>query len=423
MTIILTLLIFSQSGDTIVLDLNAAIDYALVQNAEIRNLDLDRDISGTKVDQAVANFYPSLTASGYYAYLDRVSVIEFGGMQIPMGQHENYNVQLSLQQVLFAWGKLYDAYRLADLGREIAGLTLERKRQDVRYTVTQSFYSLLVLQEMVKLTGESYAQLKRHEDAVRKRFEAGLVPQFELLRAQVQVANLKPRVTEAENGLQLARNGFQMLLGMPLDQEFELSGELGSIEEDFELGVLIDTALVSRTEIKSLERAEKMGRIGRSLVGRTNLPTIATGATYAYKKPIGLTGNDWGENLTFNIGFSWPIFSGFRTLSQYREAGLEMKKARLAIDQVKKGVELETKNAYYTFQAARELTTAAQENLSQADKALNIIETRYKNGLATNLEYLDVQLAQVQARNNYLNALKDLHTAWAAIYRAIGKEQ
>jgi len=100
-----------------------------------------------------------------------------------------------------------------------------------------------------------------------------------------------------------------------------------------------------------------------------------------------------------------------------------MKKARLAIDQVKKGVELETKNAYYTFQAARELTTAAQENLSQADKALNIIETRYKNGLATNLEYLDVQLAQVQARNNYLNALKDLHTAWAAIYRAIGKEQ
>jgi outer membrane protein TolC len=423
MTIIIALLIFSQSADKLVLDLNAAIDYALVNNAEIRNLDLDRDISGLKVDQALANFYPSLTATGYYAYISNVSVIEFGGMQIPMGQHENYNVQLSLQQVIFAWGKLYDAYRLADIGRSIAGLTGERKRQDVRYSVTQSFYSLLVFREMVKLTGESYAQLKRHEDAVRKRYEAGLVPQFELLRAQVQVANLKPRVTEAENGLQLSRNGFQMLLGMPLDQEFELSGELGMIEEDFELEPLIDSALANRAEIKNLENAEQMGRIGRSLVGRANLPTIVAGATYAYQKPMSLTGNDWGTNLTFNIGFSWPLFSGFKNLSQYREAGVEMKKARLAIDEVRKGVTIEAKNAYFTFRAAREATTAAQENMGQADKALGIIDTRYKNGLATNLEYLDAQLAQMQARNNYLNALKDFHTAWAAIYRAIGKEQ
>ncbi len=414
--------IISAAGDTLVLDLNAAIDYALANNTEIKGLVLDQDQAGYRVREALGNFYPSINATGYYAYITNVPVIDFGGMQIPLGQHENYNVQLSLQQVLFAWGKLYDAYRITDIGRSICDLTLARKKQDIRYSVIQSFYSLLVLKEMAALTSESYVQLQRHEDAVRKRYEAGLVPQFELLRAQVEVANVKPRVMEVQSGLQLARNGFQMLLGMDLDQSFDIEGELDFPEETFILDTLTAQALVDRPEIQSLERAVKIGEISRSLVRRTNLPTIVAGATYAYEKPTGMTDNEWGSNLTFNLGFSMPIFSGFKTSAQVRQAELAVEKSRLAVEEVRKGIQLEVKNAYYTFESSRELVAAAQENLGQADRAVGMIETRYRNGLATNLEYLDVQLAQMQARTNYLNAVKDYHNARAAIYRAIGKE-
>jgi outer membrane protein TolC len=422
-TMLILINLFTLPWDTLFLDLPGAVDYALINNPEIRDLALDLDLSKLKVDEATADFLPSLTASGYYSYISYVPVIENGNVRIQIGQHDNYNVQLSLQQVIFTWGRFYDAYRFADIGKKIASLTLARKRQEIRYAVTQSFYGLLVLQEMVKVTGESYAQLKRHEDAVRKRYEAGLAVQFELLRAQVQVANLKPRLTEVENNLLLARNGFQMLLGMPLDQAFGLAGELGLIDTaDYELANLNDSALANRAEIRNLENAEKMGQLARTMIGRSNLPSIAAGATYAYKNPAGLTDNGWGGNLTLNVGFNWPLFSGFKNLARYRAATVNMKRARLAVEEVKKAVTIEVKNAYATYQAAREASVAARENLDQADQALVMIDNRYKNGLATNLEYLDVELARMQAKTNYLNALKDYHTARAAIDRAVGKE-
>ena len=422
MTTLILIYLSVLPGDTMFLDLPGAIDYALVNNAGIRDLALGRDISKLKVDETAADFLPSLTASGYYSYVSYVPVIEYGNVRIELGQHDNYRAQLSLQQVIFAWGRLFDAYRLAGIEKQIADLNLVRKRQEVRYSVTESFYRLLIIREMVKVTQESYAQLKRHEDAVRKRCEVGLAVQFELLRAQVQVANLKPRLTEAENGLQLARNGFQMLLGMPLDQAFGLIGELDLADVDYELEGLTDSALANRAEIKNLEHAEKIGRLARSLISRNSLPSVAAGATYAYQKPAGVTDYGWGDNLTLNLGFNWPLFSGFKNLARYRAAAVNVKKARLAVEEVRKAVTIEVRNAFASYQSAREAVAAARENLAQADQALAMIDNRYQNGLATNLDYLDVEVARMQAKTNYLNALKDFHTARAAIDRAVGKE-
>ena len=420
---VLTFFLLSPSPDILDLDIDKAVDYALINNPEIKQLEIELEKADLRTDESISNFYPSISASGYYAYITDVPVIDFGGVPLSMGQHENYDVSLSLHQVIFAWGKIYDAYRLSNIGRDIAKLSFERKQQEIRYSVTESFYGLLVLKEMANLVRESYGQLQRHEEAVRKRYEAGLVPQFELLRSQVQVANLKPRVIEAENGLKLAKNGFQMLLGMDLNREFEVTGELGLTEEEFVLEQLVEEGLKNRIELRNLRNVEKMSEIGRSIIRRTNLPVVVAGAVYDYKKPSGFTDNEWGSNITFNIGFSMPIFSGFKTLSQYKQASLDIVKAKLAREQLENGIVLDVKNSFYNFQTAKEAITAAQENLVQAEKALEIIDTRYKNGLATNLEYLDAQLAHMQAKTNHLNALKDFYTARASIYRAIGKEQ
>ena len=91
-------------------------------------------------------------------------------------------------------------------------------------------------------------------------------------------------------------------------------------------------------------------------------------------------------------------------------------------DNLEKVITLEVKQSYLNLQAAKEAISTAQENVGQAEKAFEIIETRYKNGLATNLEFLDAQLASLQARTNYLSAVKNYYTSRAEIYKAIGKE-
>jgi outer membrane protein TolC len=276
----------------------------------------------------------------------------------------------------------------------------------------------LVIEELVQLARESLAQLKRHEKVVETRYKAGLVPQSELLRAQVQVANLKPEAIRAENALKLAKEGFKMLLGMPLGNEFEVTGELKMADHAFDIKELIDYALENRIELKNLKSVENI-----AIARRTNLPTFVGGATYNYTKPFGFAGNEWGSNITFNLGFEWPLFTGFKNLYQYKQAALEVKEAGLVFDNLERAITLEVKQGYLNLLAANEATVTAKENMGQAEKVFEIIETRYRNGLATNLEYMDTQLALMRAKINYLEILKKYYTSRAEIYKAIGKEE
>ncbi len=423
MFIILAFLMSMTSGDTLQFTLEQAIDYALEHNPDIEQLHIELEKSETKVGQALSSFYPNITATGSYAYLTDIPVLEFEGMPIPFGQSENYSLQVSLQQVIFAWGKLYNAYKISDLGTRIAELNLARKRQEVRYAVSDGFYGILVLEETALLLQESLTQLERHAQAVETRYKAGLVSQFDLLRAQVQVANLKPQVIEVENGQKLAREGFKMLLGVPLAREVNVTGTLEMVEEDFDLNDLTQNALEYRAELKNLKNAETIAKLSQRIAQRANLPTLVAGATYERKKPFSITGNEWGSNIIFNVGFEFPIFSGFRNLHLYKEASLQLKEVNLALDNLEKAITLEVKQSYLNLQAAKEAISTAQENVGQAEKAFEIIETRYKNGLATNLEFLDAQLASLQARTNYVSALKNYYTSRAEIYKAIGKEE
>lgn len=423
MLIILTFLISVANLDTLYFTLDKAVDYALESNIEIEQLQVEFEKSQAQVGEALSAFYPSINARGGYTYITNIPVLEFEGMLMPMGQSENYSLSISLQQVIFSWGKIYNAYKISGIGKKITELNLVRKKQEVRYSVTDAFYGLLVLEEMVQLSKESLAQLKRHERAVETRYKAGLVPQFELLRAQVQVANLKPQVIEAEHGLKLAKEGFKMLLGMPLNNEFEVTGELKMADHAFNIEELIDYALNNRIELKNLKDVEKIAKLSQSIARRANLPTFVGGATYDYTKPFGFAGNEWGSNIIFNLGFEWPLFTGFKNLYQYKQAALAVKEAGLAFDNLEKAITLEVKKAYLNILAANELIVTAQENVGQAEKAFEIINTRYKNGLATNLEYMDAQLALMQAKTNCLAALKNYYTSKAEIYKAIGKEE
>ena len=167
-----------------------------------------------------------------------------------------------------------------------------------------------------------------------------------MLRAKVQVENLKPGVIQAENALNLAREGFKLLLGLDLDTEFGLSGELRMVEEEFILDDLENQALQNRAEIKNLKKAERIARLNQAIIRRTNLPTLVGGATYEQRKPFSITGDDWGSSLTFNLGFEWPLFSGFSNLHKSREAALMIKEARLALENLERAIQVEVKQAY-----------------------------------------------------------------------------
>lgn len=411
------------------LDLEGVIEYALKNNPEVKQARLALDAARAGRLEAGARAYPSLSLTGSYGYISELPVIELQldptqpPVAIPMGRHASYALRAGLQQPLFTWGRLYQGYEIARINYESSERMLRRKEQEVRCRVTNGFYGLLLAQRMAELSMEGLERAERHLKVVEKRYRAGMVPDFELLRAQVQVANLRPKLIAAESGVKLARDGLKLILGVPSDVELELKGEFPEPEAKLpELTDCLTEALENRLELKNLNETIAMAQYGLSIARSTRLPMLVGTATYEYKRPFQFAEDEWGSALIFGLGLSLPLFDGFKTRAHIQQASVDLKQAALARESFAQVVEVEVKEAWLMMEGAKEAARASQEAVVQARKGVEIMETRYQNGLATNLDVFDAQLALGQAELTLAQALCDYAQARARLELSIGKE-
>jgi len=347
--------------------------------------------------------------------VDTVNTIAFS-----MGETENYLARATLTQPLFTWGKILNGYQIAGLNLKAVKENYRKKKNELVFNVTKSFYGIFVLEELSKVTEDAYEQTKRHVDVVEKRYNAGLASDFDLLRAQVQLKNMEPQLIKVGNGLEMAEKGFKTILGLPQERVTELKGELKY--EPFEVDVesLINEAITNRPEIKSLSLRKQMAEKVLSLTKRANLPDVALIANYDYKKPLYFE-NEWGTDWNVTIVARMPIFTGLENLGKNKQARERVREVRHYLGMLENMVELEVRSVCLKLKEAEKLVESQKENVTQAEKALAIVEKRYELGLATSLEAMDTQLAVTMAKTNYLRALSDYVIAEAELEKVVGK--
>lgn len=451
--VLFTTLIEAESPSVFTLD--EAIKYALNNNKSI--LASKEGVKSAEAGKMIAggSFLPQINASGSYTRLDKTASLDmafpkYGTLQMPvydnsdnvigytivpgvigadtfniqMSQLNNYVTQLSVQQPIFTWGKIINAYQISNLNLNATRESYRKDKNELILNVTKSFYGILVLQELVKVTEESYKQVERHIGVIEKRYNSGLASKFDLLRGKVQLANMKPHVLKVTNGLEIAKDGFKLLLGLPQDKTIELTGELkydsAGIDQTFSLEEATTFAHSNRPEIKSLYMQKEMAKKALTITRTSNLPNIVFVGNYYYEKPLNLT-NEWGNTWNVTLAATMPIFTGFSNLGKMKQAKSQLSQAEYGLKLLKEAVEMEVKSGHMALEEAKKLLESQKENVTQAEEALKIIEQKYENGLATNLEVMDTQLALTQAKTNWLQALSDYLTAKASLAKAIGK--
>lgn len=416
-------------GNEAVITLSEAIEMALEHNEGILAArDAVRE-AGAGVTIARSGFLPMIDVQGSYTRLAELPAIEMeipvlGTQKLQMGEIENYIARASLQQPLFTWGKIVNGYQIANLNVEASQEDYRKQKNELVFNVTKSFYGILVMRELVKLTEEAYKQTANHMDAVEKRYKAGVASNFDLLRAKVQLKNMEPQVIKVKNGLELAKTGFKALLGLPQDTIINLKGEL-----DVDVGTQyivplqesIDYAKSNRPEVKALELRKEMAGKALAIAKKANWPNIALTANYDYKKPVYFK-NEWGTDWNITVALQMPIFTGFGNLGKTRQAKYQFSQAEHGLNLLKEGIEMEVRASYLQLEEAKKLVESQKENIAQAEEALSIVEERYKQGLATSLEVMDTQLAVTKAKTNWLQSLSDYLIAKAKLEKAIGKQ-
>lgn len=408
-----------------VMDLSDCISKAFESNPQI--LDAKEAVAQARfgVTEARSGFLPKVSLGGSYNFLEETPTVSFpnpitGEMtKFKMDFTRDYSFEFSLNQSLYAGGRLLAGYRMANYALEAAKADLERKQSEVALSVIEGFYRLLLARDGVEVAKEALQTAEEFLAVVKARYNAGEASSFEVLRADVEVSNLKAVLINAQNGAKMAELGLKKAIGLsPLD-EIDFIGELKPVEFDMSESQAIELAFENRPEMRLLNLQEMIAKESTRIAKAQRLPVLGLSANYTIRSDQ-LLDRDAEKTYAGYLVLSLPIFDGFRTKSEINKALTNEKQVEIAKRNLKDGIELEVRSALLGISAALEMVRSQEKSVEMAAEGLRIANERYLQGYATNLEVMDAQLALTRARNNRIQALYDLNLAVARAKKAMG---
>ena len=426
---IIAFLLLAISGQTaeMTLTLQKAFELADANDPTMINARLDVEAGDAEVDQASAASYPVIKASGSMSrfMIAPVSFIpSFGNVRfVPI---LDYTADLTLQQPIWLAGKINLARQAAKTYRKVARTSVSTNTAAIKSQIVQSFYGLMLARELVTLTQESMDQAERQAQTVERMYDAGMSSEFDMLRAQVALKSIEPELSNAKKMAQLAELNLINRLGLDAETKLKLDGNLTAPAMTSARPSVADAyrqALNSRSEFTLLELQRQLRTIGMKVEKRSLYwPSVFFIMNYRRqaqqdKFDIGATG--WSESFNWILQFEIPLFDGFATDARVQKAGIEIRRVALQRLQLEQGVRLEVTNAISELQRAAEQLSSREATVAMAEKAHKISLTRYEQGIGTQLEVLDAQLALNNAKLGQLQGYYDLRVAEAEYARIV----
>ncbi len=350
-------------------------------------------------------------------------VSEAGGddeniIELEFGAHHNFQAKVTLNQPIFAWGRYYKNYQSAKLSLEAA-----RKELDVAYNqlvldVSEAFYRILLSLEFVKVSEQTVELVEKQLKIAQNLFEAGASTNFDILRAEVLLANARSNLIRAKNGARIAMDVYKNVMNIDLGESVEVQGSLERPILEFDLEPLIQLGLEKRPELHQLQFSEGAAKKQVDVAKTRNRPALSFFSNYQ------IDSNERLEemNRIWNLGFALnvPIFDGLATRAAVKQAESGLKQTQLGKQQMTDAIELEVRSAYLNLLEAKTLINLQRETVEQAQESVRIANLRYENGMITSVELTDAQLALSQAEVNRLQSLHDYTVGLARLEKAIG---
>ena len=410
------------------LSLTDALNTALAQNAAILKAKNDLEAAHGLVVQTRAVALPQVQAAGQYKATDPNAVESTVFFNQPQ---QNWNAGVQIVQNIYMGGKMLAAIRAADATKQQALAIYQTVVADTLLSVRLSYYDVLLAAQQIAVREASVKLLQKELEDQQHRFDAGTVPHFNVLRAEVAVANERPALIRAKNNYRIAKTTLANQLGYNLPREIwediplNLTSTLDTSPFTMNLPDAIQQALARRTELTVARKNIELQKLNIISAKSGYQPTVSVFAGYdwfnsKFTPPVELNHDIHGWNAGAQL--TWSIFDGALTYGKVKQAKALFEKSRTELDDQSRQIELAVRTAYSDFIQARETLESQQKVQEQADEALREANARAAAGAATQLDVLNAETALTQARTTQITAQRDYAAARARLERAIGAD-
>jgi outer membrane protein len=227
----------------------------------------------------------------------------------------------------------------------------------------------------------------------------------------------------SQNNLSIARANLNDILGWDLETPVELVDDLEVKKPLLDLSALTEKAISRNPEVKMAEAQRRQSKASLAMAKSGRLPSLSASGSYSWgDSDLPKDANDWKGHDSWSVGLSLslPIFDGFSTKSNIRQAQLSYAAVEEELKKTRRGVSLAVKQAFLSVDEAEKRIQVTEESLTLATEERRLAEERYRLGASFLLELIDSQVAYSTAQTNYISALYDYKLALAQLEQSVG---
>ncbi|NNM34089.1 MAG: TolC family protein [Gemmatimonadetes bacterium] len=443
------------------LTLSAAAEMAFARNRDIATARQQLNLAGEQVSEAWSNVYPRVDFSGTFTrnVAPQVSFLpaqifdpnapEGEFIPIQFGADNLWNLQISAEQPLFRAG-VFVGVGAASRFRSLQSEALRGRSQEVITRVRVAFFDLLLAQEEVRLTENSVMRVRRSLDETKAMNRAGLTDDYDVLRLEVELANLEPNLRRAQNRQVAARRTLAVELDLDPATELEVAGNLAELDlaqpeknspanrdilafvgvdapTDEAVEALVSEAAARRTDVRQLELTEDLRMAELRVEQAEYLPEVTAFGTYGLAAQQNGSPDFFGTSMqrgsTKQIGLrvNVPLFIGFQRDARVDQRRAALRQAETETRIMRDQAVVQIRNLVDQVDEARARAEGQRLAVSQAMRGYEIASAQYREGLGTQLELTDAEVALRQSEFNYAQAVYDYLSGRASLDQATGR--
>lgn len=423
----------AESSETpVVITLEQALEIALSENVSVKVADMEIERTGYAKKGTYAALFPSIDATGSYQ-----RTIKKQAMYMSMGEgQEPMKIEVGMSNTINAAAtaalplvnaQLWKSITISGLDVELA---VEKARSSRLETVTQvknAYYAILLAKEAFNVYKEVYENAVSNYEEAKKKFDAEKISEMELLRANTTVANAVPNVYNAENSIILALWQLKAVLGVDLDINLDVAGQLADYAGQmlYDINQHNDASLDGNSAMKQLAIQAEMLAETIKLQKYAALPSLAASFNFSYismANDVAFKEFPWSPYSTAGLSLNIPIFAGGKRHQQIRQAKNQHQQVLLQKDNTERQLKIAIRQSLNTMETNMKSYYSAQDAVAMAAKGYSIAEKAYQVGRSTLIELNDAQLALTQARLAEYQAIYNFVVAKAQLEQTLGQD-
>jgi outer membrane protein len=390
--------------------------------------------SQAKIDEAVTEYNQAKdkslpTASAdltYYRAQIPENTLAFGPSTIHLPTSANaYLGIVSVNEVIFGGNKMRYAKQSTDLLTQVARLSADNDKDQIAYDVINAYYSLYKVQQSIKVVNQNVATVDAQIHQSQRFFEQGLVTKNDVLRFQLQRANIQLNGIDLESNRKIVNYSLDILLGLP--ETTVLHIDTITTDTGKTIGPLtdyIDTALLNRQELRELDLRNRVAETNIKSINANLSPTLSASAAGYYvgtnANPIPKVGNDLTP-LTAGLTFAWSFDALWLNKNKVAQAKVQQEEVNISQGITSDNVKNEVNQDYQNYIAALDKIRLLRTSIDQATENNSILQSKYKSNIASATDRADAETLLYQAQINLELAKADAGLAYYTLLKATGK--